>query len=505
MSKKTYVLEHENLITEWDWSKNNDLGLFPDQLTVSLKVKVWWKCKHNHSWDATIASRVNGTNCRYCTGQAVTLERSLAVRFPDIAKEWDYKRNSPLTPKDVMSGSSSRSYFWICPICKQSYPKKISNRTAPSKRNAESNKCPVCLGRYIIPEYNSLKAKYPLIVAEEWDYERNLIDPSTIASHSNKTFWWKCSKGHSYEAQCNNKVGNNGGNCPYCSGKKVSDLNRLTIINPDLAKQWHPTKNSIAPSDISFGSNIEVWWLCQICFYEWKAKINNRYNGRGCPNCSRGQHTSFPEQVLYYYIKQLFPDAINQYKISNVEIDIFIPQLNLGIEYDGGYYHRTEKKHLADVKKNTILKILGVSIIRVRETDCFPMNDDNCDIVNAVYTSDYSYLSKVVADIVDFISKKINIPLSVDVDIDSVKNEIASLVHTVKLEDSFAAYQIKHNYNIKAIWDYDLNYPLAPEMVRPKSSIYVYWICKNNPSHKWKAPVGSISAGYGCSRCANRH
>ena len=506
MSKKTYILENEKLMEEWDWDKNNNLGLFPDQLTISLKVKVWWKCKHNHCWDATIASRISGTNCRYCTGQAVTLERSLAVRFPDIAKEWDYEKNHPRTPKDVMSGSSSRRYFWICPICKQSYPKKISNRTAPSKRNAESDKCPVCLGRYIIPEYNSLKAKYPLIVSEEWDYEKNTVDPATIPPHQNKPkYWWKCDKGHSYDASVNNKINQNGGNCPYCSGQKVSDVNRLSIINPDLAKQWHPTKNNITPSNVSFGCNIEVWWLCPICLHEWKAKINNRHNGRGCPNCSKGQHTSFPEQVIYYYIKQLFPDAINQYKISNVEVDIFIPQFNIGIEYDGGYYHKTLDKYQKDLQKNIFLHNNNIQLIRIREEDCYPMEDKNCIIISYIYAADYLNLEATIQNLIYLLEQLSHTKLSVNIDIKGVRNYIVTQAHYIKHEYSFAAYQIKHNDNIKAVWDYELNYPITPEMVKPKSSMYVYWICKNNPNHKWKAPVGSISAGYGCSRCANRH
>ena len=33
--------------------------------------------------------------------------------------------------------------------------------------------------------------------------------------------------------------------------------------NPELAKEWHPTKNgSLEPTDLTLGSNKKVWWVC---------------------------------------------------------------------------------------------------------------------------------------------------------------------------------------------------------------------------------------------------
>ena len=119
----------------------------------------------------------------------VTLTKILSVNFPELAKEWDYEKNSPLKPEDVTIGSH-KVVYWICPVCKLSYPAKICNRTAPSKRK-KTNKCPICLGHIIIPGYNSLKAKFPQVVSDEWDYERNSVDPDTIAPHQNKNYWWK--------------------------------------------------------------------------------------------------------------------------------------------------------------------------------------------------------------------------------------------------------------------------------------------------------------------------
>ncbi len=69
-----------------------------------------------------------------------------------------------------------------------------------------------------------------------------------------------------------------------------------------------------------------------------------------CPECYKFYKSSFSEQVIYYYIKQIFKDAISRYKYKNKhEIDIFIPSINLGIEYDGCYYHRNLEREIAKI------------------------------------------------------------------------------------------------------------------------------------------------------------
>ena len=57
--------------------------------------------------------------------------------------------------------------------------------------------------------------------------------------------------------------------------------------------------------------------------------------------CSKERVTSFQEKIVFYYVKKYFPSTIDNYKIKELgkrEIDIFVPNINVGIEYDGGYY-----------------------------------------------------------------------------------------------------------------------------------------------------------------------
>jgi len=66
---------------------------------------------------------------------------------------------------------------------------------------------------------------------------------------------------------------------------KLTDKNRLSIINPELCKEWDYEKNGkLRPEDVSCGSNKKVWWKCKKG-HSLELKIRNRNKG-GCPYCS---------------------------------------------------------------------------------------------------------------------------------------------------------------------------------------------------------------------------
>ncbi len=149
-------------------------------------------------------------------------------------------------------------------------------------------------------EKKSLKTEYPLIAAE-WDFEKNgELLPKEVAPHSNKSFFWKCAKGHEYFCSVDKRTSRNQG-CPYCSGKKVLvGYNDLATKNPQLASEWDFNKNQgISPSQVAHHSNKSVWWKCSVCGHEWKTQINHRANGRGCPECAKKKRgKSYRESCL---------------------------------------------------------------------------------------------------------------------------------------------------------------------------------------------------------------
>ena len=68
---------------------------------------------------------------------------------------------------------------------------------------------------------------------------------------------------------------------------RVSQEYNLAKLHPNLAKEWHPTKNGdLNPTDFTPGSNKKVWWRClKNPKHEWQAIVNSRAKGSGCPEC----------------------------------------------------------------------------------------------------------------------------------------------------------------------------------------------------------------------------
>ena len=123
----------------------------------------------------------------------------------------------------------------------------------------------------------------------EWNWEKNTelaFDPKTLTLGSHTKAWWKCSKGHEWQAVIKDR--NSGKGCPYCSGRyAVKGENDLQTVNPTLAKEWNYEKNNgLTPMDVLPNSGKNVWWKCSEG-HEWQARIADRNKGRGCPICRK--------------------------------------------------------------------------------------------------------------------------------------------------------------------------------------------------------------------------
>lgn len=125
----------------------------------------------------------------------------------------------------------------------------------------------------------------------EWDFEKNDkigLDVYKITFGSAKKAWWKCPEcDSSYDMSINNRTANGSG-CSYCSGKRVNITNSLLSIRPDVASEWHPTKNGkLTPPEVTHRSGEKVWWLAR-CGHEWDAVISSRTGSVNatCPYCS---------------------------------------------------------------------------------------------------------------------------------------------------------------------------------------------------------------------------
>jgi len=403
--EKQYVSDNAQLMAEWNWERNADVD--PSQITIGSGQKVWWKCNKGHEWQATIANRNNARGCPICTSERSTsfpeyaiiyylvknnikaihryndkgyeldvyipskniaieydgnfwhenttkkeLEKNLKCKKdgiklyrlreglpslndysidyildkhqkdlakviqkvlseiigikvdidvqrdaieienlreytekensllhinPTLAKEWNYERNGSLRPEHILA-NSGKKVWWKC-------DKGHEWQASLNNRNGDHG-CPYCASQKVLKGFNDLATINPTLI-KEWNYEKNVnLRPEDFTCGSGKKVWWKCNKGHEWQAQIKSR--NVGIGCPYCSGKKaIKGYNDLAKINPKLASEWNYEKNGfLKPEAFMPNSMKKVWWKCNKG-HEWEATIVNRNKGRGCPYCYR--------------------------------------------------------------------------------------------------------------------------------------------------------------------------------------------------------------------------
>ena len=206
------------LANEWDYEKNN--GLTPMDVLPNSNKKVWWKCSNEHKWQASVVNRTKGNGCPYCAGKKVLSGyNDLQTVNPTLAKEWNYEKNNGLTPADVMP-NSDKKVWWKCG---QGHEWQVTIGT----RNRGSG-CPYCAGKKGLKGYNDLQTINPTL-AKEWNHEKNgNLSPENFTASSGKKVWWKCSKGHEWQATIHNRNKQRG--CPICNSERNTSLPEYAIV-----------------------------------------------------------------------------------------------------------------------------------------------------------------------------------------------------------------------------------------------------------------------------------
>lgn len=228
----------------------------------------------------------------------VTLFNCLETIRPDLAKEWHTYKNGNLTPQHVVAGGITK-YWWQCMIEPDhawftSIHKRISGKTG----------CPYCSGNKVCLS-NSLFTTHPNIAAEFHISKNVNLTSKDVSFGSSKKFYWQCKKNDSHIWQSSIAHRVRGDNCTICSRRKITPTNCLSVTNPSLIKEWHPTFNvNISPEMITAGSGTLIYWQCSLNKnHVWKAPVYSRTGKyqHGCPNCKLKC-----EQYTYEILKKIF-------------------------------------------------------------------------------------------------------------------------------------------------------------------------------------------------------
>ena len=364
MSKKSLAETHPEVAKQWHQTKNGNLT--PNDVTSGSGKKIWWKCEKgdDHIWQSIVNNRRKGVSCPICSNRKAVKSNCLATTNPDLANQWHPTKNGKLTSFDIIAGSNKK-VWWKCDKGDDHQWFEMI-----AKRTTRGFGCPICSNRKAV-KANCLATTHPDL-AKQWHSTKNgKLTPYDVAAGSGKRVWWKCDIGDDHEWQATVLNRKKGTSCPICSRRKAVKSNCLATTHPDLANQWHPIKNgNLTPFDITVGSVKEVWWKCDKGDdHEWKTKAVFRSNGNGCPFCTLTPQSK-QELTITFELMKLFKNIDPKGLKTKLEgklraIDIFIPKLNLCIEFDGSYWHK--EKRAIDKIKSEMLFEEGFKLIRVRE------------------------------------------------------------------------------------------------------------------------------------------
>ena len=200
----------------------------------------------------------------------------------------------------------------------------------------------------------------------------------------------------------------------------------LSALNPELTAEWHPTKNyPETPASVSAGSNVKRWWRCDQG-HEWESTASNRSIGRGCPYCS-GHKVSEENSLANSH-----PELVRE-------------------------WHPTKNGSVrpSDVSKGSGKKAWWL-----------------CE-------NGHEWESVIGGRV-----QGVGCPYCTGKKTDS-SNSLAAKLPELSKE-----------------WDTESNRPLSADQVTAGSNKRVWWVCREG--HRWEATVAQRSAGSRCPYCSGR-
>jgi hypothetical protein len=473
-----------------------------NSLTPGSNKKIWWKCPKgkDHIWEAPLKARNrgSGSGCAICLGRKVVPSNSLRTTHPELVDQWHPTLNGEITPENVHQGMGKK-VWWKCPEGEDhEWDATIKNRAQ------NGSGCSICSGDKVVPSV-CLSRTHPHLV-DQWDFEKNgELTPKMVRAGSSKNVYWNCPKGfsdHNWKASIKERA-KRGTGCPYCSGLKVAPSTCFAAIYPEIAKEWHPTKNgNLTPYQVAPKSGKKVWWKCPLgSDHEWKAIISSRAGGSGCgvcsglvvvkSNCLATTHSEIAEQWHPTKNGKLTPEKVTAGSNKNV-------------------WWKCPKgdDHIWDVP-----------VVERKKYGC-PV----CDGKKVVWSTSLAYTHPQIASqwhpTLNGNKKPEDNKAGSNTEIywkcpeaeDHVwKTKIYSRLHGKECP-CCSGYKVvpsnclstTHPELVKE-WDFEKN-TLIPDQVYHGSHQKFFWICSHNQEHKWKAQLKSRSvAGRGCPECILIH
>ena len=293
---------------------------------------------------------LEGRGCKYCK-KLETMKYTPETYIKECRKIYD---NTYDFSKTVYKGRKQPVIIG-CPVHNDVEVNPITFIT--SKKG-----CPKCRFKYtteeIIEEFIKIHSdKYDYSLSKYIGYNEPLVIRCKVHDYLFKQTPFKHLKGSG---------------CKLCSheSKILSTkefIRRAKLIHNDLYL-YDKTEYT------GFNNPVDIY--CKYCSVYFKQKPTLHLQGHGHDKCCNSKQYSLKELELFDYL-QNYTECIHKYKpsfLKGKEIDIFIPSINLGIEYNGAYWHSIEfddKFKTYHEDKYLSCKENGVDLLFLWDFECF--------------------------------------------------------------------------------------------------------------------------------------
>ncbi len=245
---------------------------------------------------------------------------------------------------------------------------------------------------------------------KEYIRSNNYILISTSYKNAHTKMATVCPNGHEYNVTFANFKGK-GARCGICSGNYKKTIEEVKeafrkegySLVSDTYKDNHTKIEVLCPLNhrclLTYTGFVHAGNRCTTCSglkqytieqvrevvtnncpkgHLWQVSVGHFVSHKTrCPICSNNG-TSKPQIEVFNFVKQFYPDAIENDRslISPKQLDIFIPSLNLAIEYCGLYWHsEPNRDRLYHHNKMTACNEKGIRLITIFEDEWLERQD----------------------------------------------------------------------------------------------------------------------------------
>ena len=339
-------IERANIIhnNKYDYSKSK---------YINAKTKIIIICPIHGEFNQTPASHLQGIGCRLCGIERSRMKRSLTLE--QFIEKANIIHNNKYDYSKVNYVHSRLKVIIICPIHGE------FNKIPNDHLSAVAG-CPVCAK--INFNYNNLTTEE--FIKRSIEIHKELYDYSLVEYINMNLKVNIICKIHNdiFRQRPNDHIhGKNG--CPLCGRNKVAIILQLT--------KEEFIKRSIEIQEIHYDYSLvdyvniytPVKIICPKHGIFLQEPNNHVYKGIGCPSCST--RISKGQLEIYNFILQYNKTAILEHELS----DIYIPDKNLVIEYNGVYWHSINNNKDLSHLKNKMIKLnnKGLRVINIYEDE----------------------------------------------------------------------------------------------------------------------------------------